>query len=187
MLTWSKIIFKIPKWWLGGEKRSLCQNSACQSFRKISVYWTSVYWYKIFINMPGGFNSILFISRWFIALFPDVFWISLLEAVWRSEISRVFACRPGENWTATKPWKWRHLQTGLWDHWSVLLFRWCECSSLLCAQGFYLWICFRRGAAAPGLLWDTCWAQGGRSPCVNLLCLLPLLVVRHLKRICCLI
>lgn len=35
--------------------------------------------------------------------------------------------RPGENWTATKSWKWRHLQTGLWDHWPVLLFRWCKC------------------------------------------------------------
>lgn len=34
--------------------------------------------------------------------------------------------RPRKNWAPAKSWKWRYLQTGVWNNRSVLLIRWCK-------------------------------------------------------------
>lgn len=41
--------------------------------KDIYVLYMCGFMYKIYINMPDGFNSILFVTRFFLTLFPAVF------------------------------------------------------------------------------------------------------------------
>lgn len=161
LLTWSRKIFNMPNL-EGGQKGEvmagrgkevfvpkLCLSELQKDFYVLSF---CVHLYKIYINIPAGFNSILFITRSSITIPRCIFNFfvgSCLAWIWCSEISLCVGCRPGENWTATKPWKWRHLQTGLWDHWPVLLLRWCECA-VPCSLFLFTNNCFHYKSAAGG-------------------------------------
>lgn len=57
------------------EKRGVCAKTQLvrASERFLCAVYLCVFMYKIYINMPDGFNSILFITRFFLTLFPAVF------------------------------------------------------------------------------------------------------------------
>lgn len=87
---------------------------------------------------PGGVMILSILTLdWFIHRFKKFCLISVsalidwMYSIWNIELLLIFhlcslAFRIGKNRTATESWERGHLQTGLRNHWSVLLVWWCK-------------------------------------------------------------